>query len=65
MADTVDFATDLVAEQLEQGIRAARAQIPVGEPGECEACFEQMPRLVNGRCGYCRDGRGPRRKAPT
>ncbi len=57
MADTVDFATDLVAEKLERGIRAARAPIPVGEPGECETCFEEMPRLVNGQCGYCRDGR--------
>lgn len=60
MADNVDFATDLVADKLEQQIRAARAPIPHGEPGECETCFEQMPRLVNGRCGYCRDGRCPR-----
>jgi len=63
MADAADFATELVDEKLEQGLRAARAPIPVGEPGECEQCFEQMPRLVNGRCGYCRDGRGPRGRA--
>ena len=60
MADAVDFATDLVAEKLDQQIRTARAPIPVGEAGECEGCFEEMPRLVNGKCGYCRDGRGPR-----
>lgn len=63
MADDVDFATELVADNLEKSIRAARAPIPVGVAGECEACFEDMPRLVNGKCGYCRDGRGPRGRA--
>lgn len=60
MADAADFATDLVAESLEHSIRAARVPVPVGEPGECEACFEDRPRLVGGLCGFCRDGRGPR-----
>lgn len=63
MADDVDFATELVADNLEKSIRAARAPIPVGVAGECDACFEDMPRLVNGKCGYCRDGRGPRGRA--
>ncbi len=30
MADAVDFATDLVADNLEKSIRAARVPIPVG-----------------------------------
>lgn len=59
MADPVDFATDLVAENLEKSISAARAAVPAGEPGECHECGEDMPRLVEGRCGFCRDGRVP------
>lgn len=59
MADDVDFATELTAAQLEKSVRAARAPIPAGIPGECEGCGEDMPRLVEGRCGYCRDGRRP------
>lgn len=59
MADDVDFATDLVAANLEKSISAARAPVPAGEPGECDECGEEMPRLVEGRCGFCRDGRRP------
>ncbi len=59
MADDVDFATALVADNLEKTISAARAPIPVGAAGECEECGEDMPRLVDGRCGFCRDGRRP------
>lgn len=59
MADDVDFATALVAANLEKSISAARAPIPAGEPGECDECGEDMPRLVEGRCGFCRDGRLP------
>jgi len=57
MADEVDLANDIAAADLARGIRAARQPIPVGVPGECEQCGDEMPRLVNGRCGYCRDGR--------
>lgn len=59
MADAVDFATDLVADHLDKSISAARASVPAGQPGECEECGETMPRLVRGRCGFCRDGRVP------
>ncbi|MBB3910871.1 hypothetical protein GGQ81_001472 [Sphingomonas desiccabilis] len=31
--------------------------------GECGECGEDMPRLVHGRCGFCRDGR--KRRALT
>ncbi|HVJ00630.1 MAG TPA: conjugal transfer protein TraR [Sphingomonas sp.] len=57
MADLADRANECLAEHLELSLRAARAAIPAGLPGECEECGEDMPRLVDGRCGYCRDGR--------
>lgn len=57
MADEIDRANEIADEHLARGIAAARVPIPVGEPGECEECGEDMPRLVDGRCGYCRDGR--------
>ncbi len=57
MADPVDEANEVAAAQLARSIAAARAPVPAGEPGECDDCGEDMPRLVNGRCGYCRDGR--------
>lgn len=63
MADDVDRANDLAEEHLSHSLRAARAAVPVGQPGECEQCGEDMPRLVNGWCGYCRDGRFPGRRA--
>lgn len=57
MADVVDMATDIADEHLARGLRVARQPIPAGEPGECEQCFEDSPRLVGGRCAFCRDGR--------
>lgn len=60
MADDVDYAND---QQLrgdayrEAAARAAAAAIPIGEPGECDCCGEEMPRLVAGLCAPCRDGR--------
>lgn len=57
MADEADLANDIAAQQLARSIRSARAPVPAGSPGECEECGEDMPRLVAGRCGYCRDGR--------
>lgn len=57
MADEIDRANEIADEHLARGIAAAKAPLAPGEPGECEECGEDMPRLVNGRCGYCRDGR--------
>ena len=57
MADQIDEANKIADEHLARSLAAARPPIPAGEPGECEQCGEEMPRLVNGRCGYCRDGR--------
>lgn len=58
MADDVDRAGDiseLAARRRENAVRAAAAAIPTGAPGECEACGDEMPRLVGGRCAPCRD----------
>jgi hypothetical protein len=57
MADIVDLASELEQEHLARSIRAARVPIPVGVAGECEQCGDDMPRLIEGRCGFCRDGR--------
>lgn len=57
MADEIDRANALAEADLERSIRAARQPIPAGVPGECDNCGDNMPRLVNGLCGYCRDGR--------
>lgn len=66
MADDADYAAD----QQQRGdtyridhVRRQAAAIPIGEPGECENCGEEMPRLVGGHCAPCRDGR--RRRAAT
>ena len=55
MADEVDLATALADAQLARSIAAARVPVPDGEPGECESCFEDIKRLVGGRCARCRD----------
>ena len=57
MADDVDLAVAVADRQLERQIAAARTPIATGVAGECEECGRDMPRLVGGRCGYCRDGR--------
>lgn len=57
MADQIDDANEISEEHLKRSIDAARQPIPAGEPGVCDECGDDMPRLVNGRCGYCRDGR--------
>jgi hypothetical protein len=58
MADEADRAQ--AYEQIERDamIASARAApfIP-GEPGECDRCGDDMPRLVGGLCAPCRDGR--------
>ena len=59
MSDDADFAAELVAAEIAAGLARIDRAIPVGAPGECDECGEVMPRLVGGRCGYCRDGRRP------
>lgn len=61
MVDRADMAVDIEAEHIAAGIRRATAPIPIGAPGECDNCGEDMPRLVDGLCARCRDGRIPMR----
>ena len=57
MPDDVDRCMDREQHLLDRRIALAARPVPVGVPGVCEECGEDMPRLVGGRCGYCRDGR--------
>lgn len=59
MSDDADRALAIQDEHLGASLRRINATIPVGVKGECDECGEIMPRLVGGRCGYCRDGRRP------
>lgn len=56
MADDADI---VVARSLEAdvAVHSFRYDIPEGEAGECEECEEYSPRLIGGRCAFCRDGR--------
>ena len=61
MADPVDEANERTELELDLGVlqsRAAVAQIPEGEAGECDHCGEYFTRTVNGSCGRCRDKLG-------
>ena len=58
MPDEIDqrLDRDIIFEEItKQEIARRAAAIPVGEPGECELCGWDSPRLVNGACAPCRD----------
>lgn len=59
MPDEADQAIDLAAEHLAHSLARIDAAIPAGAPGECENCGDEFARLVDGLCGFCRDGRRP------
>jgi len=56
VSDDLDVVTEreLVADA---AVHAFRYHIPPGEPGVCGECEEESPRLIGGRCAFCRDGR--------
>lgn len=56
MADEVDI-TQQRAEHADIAIHSFRYDIPSGEEGICDDCGEYSPRLIAGRCAFCRDGR--------
>lgn len=60
MADEADQADERQGKLTEAVIASIRrkADLPAGEPGECEYCGEHSPRLVRGACAPCRDRRG-------
>ena len=48
------FIETVIDDHVKDAMRRA-AQIPEGNPGDCEICGEYFSRLVNGACGFCRD----------
>lgn len=64
MADEADRAQEQEEILTHVMVQSARsAPFIRGEPGECERCGDDSPRLVGGQCAPCRDGRNkfPRR----
>lgn len=57
MTDEVDISNDNIQHDLERRVAEVRrnAELPPGEPGDCERCGEWSGRLVNGVCAPCRD----------
>ena len=55
--DEADRAAPEVERYLAEAMRKAamKAELPVGEPGDCELCGEWSGRLVRGACAPCRD----------
>lgn len=58
-ADTLEMAAQIEAEHVALGIARASQPERVGAAGDCDDCGHYMPRLVDGLCGFCRDGRLP------
>lgn len=59
MPDEIDRLQELRDIENDNLVRTAtRAEIPAGEPGECQHCGEHSPRLVNTSCAPCRDELG-------
>lgn len=59
--DDVDITQQRAEAALEAHIESMRrkaAQIPQGQPGECDLCGEWSGRLVKGVCAPCRDKHG-------
>lgn len=59
MSDEADRAARDIEQLIAARLSCVDAAAPAGVSGECEECGETMPRLVGGRCGFCRDGRRP------
>lgn len=55
IADQTDERTEVQVSADVAEIRRKAQNMEHGEPGECEKCGEEMPRLVRGVCCFCRD----------
>lgn len=56
--DDADISDERIEMSLADAVRDVRkkaAAFIVGNPGECDKCGENMPRLVDGICCPCRD----------
>ena len=60
MTDEIDLAQDRERIATDHAVAAVRraAEIPPGEPGDCDLCGEWTARLINGACAPCRDKYG-------
>jgi len=61
--DEADRATYFIESVIDDHVKDAMrraAEIPPGNPGECDICGEYLSRLVDGACGFCRDRFGLR-----
>lgn len=56
MADDIDVVNERELKA-DKAIHSIRYDIPKGISGECEECEEYSPRLIDGVCAFCRDGR--------
>lgn len=58
MADEIDLSNDRIQHDTDRAvdnIRKAAAELPPGEPGDCDLCGEWSGRLIKGVCAPCRD----------
>lgn len=55
MTDEIDRAQEREELDRDLALRAAAKPMPAGDPGECEYCWRDLPRIVGGACGACRD----------
>jgi len=58
--DEIDIANEQRDKTEAYAVAAARAnaaEIPQGQPGDCDYCGKNFSRLVGGACGRCRDER--------
>ncbi len=55
MADEIDLAQQREQIDRELALAVVGGDVPAGEPGECEWCGRDLPRLIGGACGRCRD----------
>lgn len=53
--DEIDKAQEREQADRDRAIQAASAEIPPGDPGDCDICGEWSGRLVGGACAPCRD----------
>jgi len=57
-ADQIDQACDREQEDTAKAVAAAReaaSRIEIGFAGTCLECGRDLPRIVRGYCGRCRD----------
>jgi len=57
MADEADIAAQLEAEHISRSLQSLPVPISGTDGGICEDCELPSPRLFDGECAWCHDGR--------